>query len=314
MSVRRRAGIVPAPRGAEAPRRGELLVGQLRRLLVLAEHRQGRRGEHPPFRGPAHAVGLDSPPAPPQVLEPLTNVALGDAEPPTRGQILAHEGAILRNAEQVAPLPQLGRGVQRTPLDVHHYRHCEQLHGGEMPFVDEEQAGLGLDLSVVEVPLLDGDYRALAVDKALAGGVTLLARALEGAFEHRRGEVVSLRHPERCQGEEGGVGPGGGGETRGERSFDFDHGLGRRIALEQALDGAMDSGHGLKAGVASRLLAKALQVPGQPAAKAGNDAHHAQLLGPQLQRALGSVQRSSCASAVRASMAISAPWPPDTAA
>ncbi len=178
MSVRRRAAIVRAPGGAEAESRGQLLVGQLRRLLVLTERRHRGRGEHPPLGGPAHAVRLDSPPAPPQVLDPLANVALGDAEPPAGDQILAHEGPILSNAEPVAPPPQFDRGIQRPSLDVHHYRHGEQLHGGEMPFVDEEQAGLGLHLSIVEVPLLDGDHGTLAVDQALAGGVTLLARAL----------------------------------------------------------------------------------------------------------------------------------------
>ena len=137
-------------------------------------------------------------------------MALGDPQAPAGDQEAVHVQAILGNPERLAPLRKLGRGLEVSTLDVHHHRHREELQQGEMRLVHEQQAGLGLDLSVVKRALREGDLGAPAVEEPLSRRVALTACALEREVEQSKRRVVVLAELQRLQRQERGVRGGAG--------------------------------------------------------------------------------------------------------
>ena len=129
-----------------------------------------------------------------------------------------------------------------------------------MPFVDEPQTRLGLDLGVLERALRERDRGALPVDDPLARGVALTARALQRDVEHSHGQVVSLPEPERHQRQEAGAPRGGRGETGCEGGLHLLGGRHGRASRGEPLLGLMDPRDRLEAGMAARLLGEALEV------------------------------------------------------
>ncbi len=93
---------------------------------------------------------------------------------------------------------ELTGGIELPALDVHDDRHREELHEREMLLLDQLQAGLGLDLGVVQRSPCERDRGALPVDEALPRRVPLATRPLQSEVEQSKRELIALRDPQRC--------------------------------------------------------------------------------------------------------------------
>jgi hypothetical protein len=125
------------------------------------------------------------------------------------------------------------------------------------------------------------------VDEALSRRVALPAGAFQRDVKQPKDLAVLFPELQRQQRQERRVRRSAGREAGRERRLRLLHGRGGRAPLKEPLLGGVDPGNGLEAGVTRRLLAKALQVRGEPGTQARDGHPDHQQLGAQLERALG---------------------------
>src|SRR3712207_6376028 len=117
--------------------------------------------------------------------------------------------------------------------------------------------------------------------------MALAAGAFQRDVKQLKGEVIPLPELQRQQSQERCVRRSGGREAGRERRLHLLHRGGGGASVEELLQGRVDSRYGLETGVTRCLIAKALQVRGEPGTHARDGYPHRQQLRTQLEGALG---------------------------
>ena len=172
----------------------------------IAQGHERQHGASLAFRRPVNSQRLKLVTAPQQVREPRAGVSLRDPQLGSRDQKLIQVQPIVVDSDFLALLGERTGLVELTALDVDDHRHRQQLQEREMLVVDQPQAGLRLNLGVVERSLRQRDRRPLAVHQTLPGRMPLAPGPLQPEIEQSQRELVAFADPQRMHGEKSRLG------------------------------------------------------------------------------------------------------------
>ena len=178
-------------------------------------------------RAPSRSLGHCSRPrleplaAPQQVRDTLLELTLGYPQPPARGQELGDVGAFLGDPHRFAGSCQIGRGIQRSALDVHGHRHRDEQLRDEMRVLHQQQPGLCLDLRIVQRTLRECARGVHRVEDALPGRVALMAGTLQRGVQQPGSQLIPLADDQRQQRREPGGRLRAGRQAGRECRLDF---------------------------------------------------------------------------------------------